>query len=166
MPFKFFRGKKMKSLKITATLLSVLAISFAALSASAWPGDRDRGGHRDDRGRGGWDRGYDRGPGRGGPGGGWDRGPGHGGGHHGGGWGRQQWQAAGTSCGPQQPWGVSMMCPNTSPNGGPMGMNCDNVPRGTRCYGASWWQNGFNCTNPYNGQGSYGSFIFNMYVCN
>lgn len=148
----------MRSLKITATLLSVLAISFAAMSASAWPGDRDRGGRDHDRGRGGWDRGHDRDHGRGG----WDRGRGN---DHGRG-GRQQWQAAGQACGPYQPWGTSLACPNMSPNGGPMGMNCDNVPRGTRCYGASYYQHGFNCTNPYNGQGSYGSNIFNMYVCN
>ncbi len=163
MPFQIFSGGKMRSLKITATLLSVLAISFAAISASAWPGDRDRGGrggHDRDHGRGGWDRGR-----------GDDRGRDHGRDHdrgrgHGGGWGRQQWQGAGQACGPYQPWGTSLACPNMSPNGGPIGMNCDNVPRGTRCYGASYYQQGFNCTNPYNGQGSYGSNIFNMYVCN
>ena len=138
------------------TLLSVLTMSFAAITASAWPDSRDgRGGGWDrghDRDRGGWDRGHDRDHGGGG---GWDRGRGH-----------QVWQGAGTSCGPYQPWGVSMACPNMSPNGGPIGMNCDGLPRGTRCFGASYWQNGFNCTNPYNGQGSYGSNIFNMYVCN
>ena len=149
------------SLTKISTIVSVLAIAFAALTASASP--FDRGGWDRDRGRGGWDRdrGHDRGRG------GWDRDHGrdrdrdHG---HGG-WGRgRQWRGAGQQCGPYQPWGTSLACPNMSPNGGPQGMNCDNVPRGTRCYGASYWHNGYNCTAP-NGQGSYGSLIFNMYVC-
>ena len=57
------------------------------------------------------------------------------------------------------------MCPNTNPNGGPIGMSCANVPRGTKCFGASYWHPSYVCTNPNNGQNSYGSNVFNMYVC-
>lgn len=129
------------------------------------------------------------GPGHGGPG--WGRGPGHGGpgwggrpgpgwpgrpgpgwpgrpgpggpGYpgHGGGWG-PSWQGVGTACGPMQPWGTSLQCPSTNPQG----MSCNGMARGTRCFGAAYWQNNFVCTNPYNGQNQYGSYIFNMYVCN
>lgn len=104
-------------------------------------------------------------PGHGGPGypgPGYPGGPGHGG--PGRSW--RQWQGAGTACGPYQPWGVSMQCPNTSPYGGPIGMSCDNVRPGTRCYGSSYWQGNFVCTDPYSGQNAYGSNIFNIYVCN
>lgn len=148
-------------MKTLSFLLCLTALLAGATTAQAdWgrpgpghgpgPGGRgpgwDRGGHHGPRGPG-WDRGWDRGRDR------HDHFP------------QRRWRDAGQSCGPQQPWGVSMMCPNMSPNGGPMGMPCGHLPRGTRCFGASYWHNGYNCTNPYNGQGSYGSFVFNMYVC-
>ncbi|MGE3756127.1 MAG: hypothetical protein AB7H97_00130 [Pseudobdellovibrionaceae bacterium] len=85
--------------------------------------------------------------------------------NNGGGPGGRTWKAAGTACGPQQPWGTSLVCPNTSPDSGPIGMNCNNVPRGTKCYGAYYWNNNFACTNPNSGQTAYGSYIFNMYIC-
>lgn len=88
-------------------------------------------------------------------------GGGGGGGHPGG----PTWKAIGTACGPQQPWGTSLVCPNTNPNGGPIGMNCNNVPRGTKCFGASYWNGNFVCTNPNDGSNAYGSYIFNMYIC-
>lgn len=72
------------------------------------------------------------------------------------------WQPVGTACGPYQPWGTSLQCPTASPHG----MNCGNVARGTKCFGASYWDNNFICTNPNTGQNDRGSHIFNMYQCN
>ena len=96
-------------------------------------------------------------PGRPGPG--WPGHPGHPG--HGGGWG-PQWMGAGTACGPYQPWGTSLQCPTMNPQG----MSCRGMQRGTKCFASSYWQPNFICTNPYNGQNQYGSYIFQMYVCN
>lgn len=77
----------------------------------------------------------------------------------------RRWRDYGTACGPQQPWGTSRKCPNTSPNGGPIGMKCNHLPRNTKCYGARYWDRNFICTNPNNGQDTRGSYIFNMYIC-
>jgi len=80
--------------------------------------------------------------------------------------GNRVWQSAGTACGPQQPWGTSLMCSNTSPNGGPIGQSCDGVAPGTKCYGSSYYDPGFGCSDPYNGSFQTGSNVFNMYECN
>lgn len=77
----------------------------------------------------------------------------------------RRWAGHGTSCGPHQPWGVSLRCPNTSPNGGPIGMSCGNYQRGTQCFGARYWNSNFVCTDPNTGQNAHGSYIFNMYIC-
>lgn len=86
---------------------------------------------------------------------------------------RRVWRGSNTGqeCGPyypgsnSQPWGTSLPCPNMSPDGGPIGMDCDNYAPGTKCYGASYVNTNFVCTDPYNGQNSYQATIFNMYVC-
>lgn len=77
----------------------------------------------------------------------------------------QHWSDFGTACGPYQPWGTSLRCPNTSPHGGPIGMRCNRYDAGTKCFGAKYWDPKFICTNPNTGQDVRGSYVFNMYIC-
>lgn len=164
-------------MRITKTVLFAAAMSFMALNAYA-DSDYSSGpdnmsamsvSNTDNFGPGpDWGRGPGRpGPGRpGGPGNPPPRrpGPGYPPPPPGNGW-HHQWVGAGTACGPYQPWGTSLQCPNTNPNGGPIGMNCDGIQPGTRCFGASYWNQNFACTDPYSGQTTVGTNIFNMYVC-
>ncbi|MGE0631380.1 MAG: hypothetical protein AB7O96_03160 [Pseudobdellovibrionaceae bacterium] len=77
----------------------------------------------------------------------------------------KRWSDYGTACGPYQPWGTSLECPDTSPDGGPIGMRCNQYPSRTKCFGARYWDPNFICTNPNTGQNERGSYIFNMYIC-
>lgn len=57
-------------------------------------------------------------------------------------------------------------CPNMSPGGGPIGMACGNLPRGSLCYGSNYWSQGFFCSAPNGSVPPWGGAnIFNIYVC-
>lgn len=59
-----------------------------------------------------------------------------------------------------------MACPDQKPNGGPIGMSCGNLPRGTLCYG--WRYNaqpGFFCSAPNGKTPPNPAYIYSMYQC-
>ncbi len=59
-----------------------------------------------------------------------------------------------------------MACPDQKPNGGPIGMSCGNLPRGTLCYGWRFQaQPGFVCYAPNGKVPPTPAYIYSMYVC-
>lgn len=59
-----------------------------------------------------------------------------------------------------------MACPDQKPNGGPIGMSCGKLPRGTLCYGWRYQaQPGFFCSAPNGKVPPTPAYIYSMYQC-
>lgn len=59
-----------------------------------------------------------------------------------------------------------MACPDQKPNGGPIGMSCEGLARGTLCYGWRYTaQPGFFCSAPNGKVPPTPAYIYSMYQC-